>query len=232
MPPVALLAGGLATRLRPVTMTVPKSMLTVADEPFIAHQMRLLCRERVSDVVVCCGYLGEHIEAFVGDGSQFGCKVRYSYDGDVLKGTGGALRQAIPLLGSEFFVMYGDSYLRTCFRSVYEAYVESRMSGLMTVFRNDNRWDKSNVEFRDGIIARYDKRTPTPQMHHIDYGLGLIRAEAFDAWRNEEVFDLSSVYQRLVEQGRLAGYEVSERFYEIGTREGLSETDALLRTTG
>jgi NDP-sugar pyrophosphorylase family protein len=230
MPPVALLAGGLATRLRPITMTIPKSMLTVADEPFIAHQLRLLSREKVNDVVICCGYLGEQIEEFVGNGSRFGCNVRYSYDGDVLKGTGGALRQATALLGKEFFVMYGDSYLPTRFRSVYDAYVKSGMLGLMTVFRNENRWDKSNVEFRDGIIVRYDKRTSTPDMHHIDYGLGLIREEGFETWRNVDVFDLASVYMRLVEQGSLAGYEMSERFYEIGSREGIEETDALLRT--
>ena len=230
MPPVALLAGGLATRLRPITMTIPKSMLTVADEPFIAHQLRLLSREKVNDVVICCGYLGEQIEEFVGDGARFGCNVRYSYDGDVLKGTGGALRQATPLLGKEFFVMYGDSYLPTRFGSVYDAYVKSGMLGLMTVFRNENRWDKSNVEFRDGIIVRYDKRTSTPDMHHIDYGLGLIREEAFEPWRNVDVFDLASVYMRLVEQRRLAGYEMSERFYEIGSREGIDETDALLRS--
>jgi NDP-sugar pyrophosphorylase family protein len=229
MPPVALLAGGLATRLRPITITIPKAMLMVADEPFITHQLRLLRREMITDVVICCGYLGEQIEAFVGDGSRFGCNVRYSYDGDVLKGTGGALRQAMPLLGREFFVMYGDSYLPTSFVSVYDAYAKSGMLGLMTVFHNENRWDKSNVEFRDGIIARYDKRTITPDMHYIDYGLGLIREEAFDTWRDVEVFDLASVYQRLVEQGRLAGHEISERFYEIGSREGLEETDALLR---
>jgi MurNAc alpha-1-phosphate uridylyltransferase len=133
MPPLALLAGGLATRLRPVTETIPKSMVQVAGEPFICHQLRVLAREGVSDLVICTGYLGGQIESFVGDGSRFACHVRYSADGDKPLGTGGALRRALPLLGEHFLVMYGDSYLVTPIRPVYEAFRRSRMPALMTV---------------------------------------------------------------------------------------------------
>src|SRR5580698_9728890 len=111
LPSLALLAGGLAKRMRPLTESVPKSLLEVDGEPFLAHQLRLLAEQGVKDIVVCCGHLGEQIESFAGDGSRFGCRVRYSYDGDALLGTGGALRRALPLLGESFFVMYGDSYL-------------------------------------------------------------------------------------------------------------------------
>jgi len=228
MPAVAILAGGLATRLRPITTSLPKSMLPVADKPFVAHQLRLLARQGVTEVVLCCGYLGEQIEAFVGDGSAFGCHVRYSFDGDKLKGTGGALKQGLPLLGDHFMVMYGDSYLPTDYRAIYQAFLESGKQGLMVLYRNKNLWDKSNVIFRDGRIVHYDKLRQNPEMHYIDYGLGVIRAEVLTDWNNGDVFDLSSVYVDLVERGELAGYEVSERFYEIGSHAGLNETGELL----
>jgi len=227
MPRVAILAGGLATRLGPITATVPKSMLPVADEPFVAHQLRLLARQGVIEVVLCCGYLGDQIEAFVGDGSAFGCHVRYSFDGDKLKGTGGALKRGLPLLGDHFMVMYGDSYLPTNYRAVYRSFLESGRQGLMTLYRNEDLWDKSNVIFRDGRIVRYDKQSQTPEMHYIDYGLGVMWSQALADRTGDEVFDLSSVYEGLVERGELAGYEVTERFYEIGSHAGLHETGAL-----
>jgi NDP-sugar pyrophosphorylase family protein len=230
LPPLALLAGGLATRMRPITANVPKSMIEVAGRPFIAHQLELLAGNGVRDVVICCGFLGEQIEAFVGDGAAFGCSVRYSYDGSPLKGTGGALRRALPLLGDTFFVMYGDSYLPVEFEPVYDALMASGRTGLMTVFRNDDQWDRSNVEFAEGRILRYDKQNTTPNMHYIDYGLGMLKGRAFASWSEEDVFDLATVYQNLLEEDELAGYEVSHRFYEIGTPAGLLETDAFLRS--
>lgn len=228
MPKLALLAGGLATRMRPLTEKVPKSMLSVAGEPFVAHQLRLLARQGVRDIVVCLGYLGEQLQEYVGDGSAFGCHVEYVFDGDKLKGTGGAIKGALPLLGEHFFIMYGDSYLPTSFARVHDFYKSSGMAGLMTVFHNDNKWDVSNVEFREGRIVNYDKRAPNPSMKYIDYGLGILRAETFSAWGGDEVFDLARVYESLVAEGQLAGIEIDERFFEIGSREGLGETDGLL----
>jgi NDP-sugar pyrophosphorylase family protein len=229
MPPLALLAGGLATRLRPITEKIPKSMVQVAGEPFIAHQLRLLVREGVSDVVVCTGYLGEQIEAYVGDGSRFACHVRYSADGDRPLGTGGALRRALPLLGERFLVMYGDSYLNTHFRSVCEAFSSAGLPALMTVFRNEGRWDTSNVEFADGIVRRYDKLNRTPAMHYIDYGLGVLEAGVVREYPEGSAFDLAELYGGLAVRGMLAGYEIRERFYEIGSPAGLAETDAFIR---
>jgi MurNAc alpha-1-phosphate uridylyltransferase len=229
MPPLALLAGGLATRLRAVTTTLPKSMVPVAGEPFIAHQLRLLHRNGVDDVVICIGHLGEQIRSFVGDGAQFGCRARYAVDGARPLGTGGALRQAVPLLGSRFFVMYGDSYLDIPFRPVYEAFRGAGRPALMTVYRNDGRWDASNVEFVDGVIRRYDKLNRTADMHHIDYGLGLVSAELLAARPADMAFDLADLYRELVDRRDLAGFEVAQRFYEIGSPAGLAETDAHLR---
>jgi NDP-sugar pyrophosphorylase family protein len=229
LPSLALLAGGLATRLLPLTETIPKSMILVAGEPFIAHQLRLLAREGVTDVVICSGYLGEQIEAFVSDGGKFGCRVRFSPDGDKPLGTGGALRRALPMLGECFMVMYGDSYLDTRFRLAYKAFRRSALPALMTVFRNEHRWDTSNVEFVDGRILRYDKLCQSPAMLHIDYGLGILSADVVRARPLETAFDLADLYHELVKRRLLAGYEVRERFYEIGSRAGLAETELMLR---
>ncbi|MGH6824158.1 nucleotidyltransferase family protein [Methyloceanibacter sp.] len=229
MPPLALLAGGLATRLRPLTQQMPKAMIEVAGEPFIAHQLRLLQRERVSRVVLCVGYLWEQIAEFVGDGGRFGVNVSYQVDGPELLGTGGALRAALPELGSEFLVMYGDSWLDTAYAPIVDAFRASGKPALMTVFRNDGKWDTSNVWFDEGRIRCYDKAERLPQMRHIDWGLGILRSEVPSARSPGVSFDLASVYAELAQSGNLAGYEVKTRFYEIGSPDGLRKTDALLR---
>ena len=193
MPPLALLAGGLATRLRPLTEQVPKAMIKVAGEPFIAHQLRLARREGISRVVLCVGYLWEQIRDFVADGRRFGVEVEYAVDGPKLLGTGGALRKALDKLGPEFMVMYGDSWLDTAFAPIVEAFRASRKPALMTVFRNDGRWDRSNVWFEDGEIKRYDKREIVPQMHHIDWGLSVITADVLLKQPADTLFDLATV---------------------------------------
>lgn len=229
MPPVALLAGGLALRLRPQTLKVPKAMIEVAGEPFIAHQMRLMRREGVPRVVLCVGYLGEEIEAFIKDGSRFGVEATYCYDGPNLLGTGGALRKALPQLGPEFLVMYGDSWLDTAFAPIVATFRTSGKPALMTVFRNEGRWDVSNVWYEDGVIRRYDKVERLPQMRHIDWGLSLVKADVLAQQPADSAFDLACVYSNLARGGELAGHEITTRFYEIGSMEGLRETDELLR---
>jgi NDP-sugar pyrophosphorylase family protein len=229
--PVAILAGGLATRMRPVTERIPKALIEVADRPFVEHQLMLLQREGVRKVVLCVGYLGEMIEAVVGDGSRFGLEVAYSFDGERLLGTGGALRRALPLLGPHFFVLYGDSYLDIAYAPVQTAYRDSALPALMTVFRNEGQWDTSNVLFDGKRVVRYDKRHPTPDMAFIDYGLGVLSRDLFEM-PQDEVFDLSDLYTTLSGQGRLAGFEEKQRFYEIGTPSGLAEADGHLRGKG
>lgn len=231
LPPLALLAGGLATRLLPVTAAIPKSMVEVAGEPFIAHQLRLLSNAGVSNVVICNGHLGEQIEAFVGNGRRFGCQVRYSRDAENPLGTGGAVKQAIALLGRQFMVMYGDSYLNAPFRAIHQRFCSSGLPALITIYRNDNRWDKSNTEAADGAIRRYSKVHRTSSMLHIDYGLAIFDARVFEAWPSE-VFDLADLYSYLADAHSLAAYEVHERFYEIGSPEGLAETNAMLTRAG
>jgi N-acetyl-alpha-D-muramate 1-phosphate uridylyltransferase len=232
MIPVAILAGGVATRLRPVSERLPKSLVAVAGEPFIAHQLRLLRREGLEHVVLCVGHLGEMIREFVDDGARFGLKVEYSFDGDRLLGTGGALRRALPLLPDTFFVLYGDSYLDIAFAPVLAAFRRSEASALMTVFRNEGRWDTSNVLFDGKRVVRHDKRAPTPDMQYIDYGLGIFTRDALADQTSTVPLDLADINAALAAGGRLAGYEVKQRFYEIGTPEGLAQTEAYLSKGG
>ncbi len=227
--PVAVLAGGLATRLQSLTAQIPKILLEVAGRPFAEHQIELLERNGVSTVVFCLGHLGEQVVAALGDGRRWQMTFRYVSDGAKLAGTGGALRRALPLLGQAFFVMYGDSYLDCDFGAIEACFRASGKLGLMTAYRNDDRWDRSNVEYEDGHIVRYDKINRDASMRYIDYGLGILTAEAFAPWAGDDApFDLAAVYQRLIASGGLAGYEVPHRFYEIGSLEGLDETRELL----
>jgi NDP-sugar pyrophosphorylase family protein len=228
--PIAILAGGLATRLRPVTEKLPKALIRVAGQPFLAHQLRLLSRAGLRSVVLCAGYRGEMIEKEFGDGSNFGVEMSYSYDGPELLGTAGALKKALPLLGQHFLVLYGDSYLPIDYAEPVRAFVASSKLGLMTVFQNEGRWDTSNVLFDEGLIQSYAKSDPTPKMRHIDYGLEVFSALALSSWPSGRPFDLAEVYQELIARGELAGYEVNQRFYEIGSPSGLAELDAFLRT--
>jgi NDP-sugar pyrophosphorylase family protein len=207
-------------------------MVEVAGRPFLFHQLDWLREEGVKQVVLCVGYLGEQIRAAVGDGAAYGLAVEYSFDGPHFLGTGGALRRAIPMLGDAFFVLYGDSYLRCPFSDVERAFRSAGKPALMTVLENDGQWDKSNVLFSRGRLVRYDKRNPSPEMRHIDYGLSVLRADVFTARGEDEVFDLADVLGVLSERGELAGFEVRDRFYEIGSPAGLKETAEFLSRKG
>ncbi|MBV9004066.1 MAG: NTP transferase domain-containing protein [Solirubrobacterales bacterium] len=224
-----ILAGGLATRLRPVTERLPKALVPVLGEPFVGHQLRLLKGHGLERIVLCVGYLGEQIEAYVGDGSRFGLRVTYVYDGPTLLGTGGALRQALPWLDRRFFVLYGDSYLPCAYAAVQAAFAETGKAGLMTVHRNEGCWDTSNVEFVDGLITGYDKRSPRPTMRYIDYGLGVLSRDALAGVPAAGRYDLADLYRALLDAGELAGFEIQERFYEVGSRSGIEALSAYLR---
>ena len=230
--PVAILAGGLAARLRPVTDKVAKALLPIAGRPFIHWQLGLLAQQGVTEIVLCAGHLGEQIQASVGDGSGFGVTIRYSFDGASPLGTGGALKRALPELGAAFFVLYGDSYLRCSFAAAQAAYEASAAPGLMTVLCNEDRWEKSNVLFRDGRVVEYDKRSPRPGMRHIDYGLSILSVQALQRSPDSAAFDLADLYHELALRGELAALTVSERFYEIGSVGGIEATERYLMSGG
>jgi NDP-sugar pyrophosphorylase family protein len=230
MLPMAILAGGLATRLRPITETIPKALVEVAGRPFAEHQVEWLRAQGIERIVFLVGYRGEMVSAALGDGARWGLPIEYVFDGPTLLGSGGALRHARDVLGDAFFVMYGDSYLDCDLRAIEKAFRASGQPALMTVIGNANRWDGSNVLFENGRIVRYDKRHRTPDMQHIDYGLGIVSAMALEPYPPGEPFDLATVYQEIANQGRLAAYEVTSRFYEIGSPDGLEETREYLHS--
>jgi NDP-sugar pyrophosphorylase family protein len=226
MLPVAILAGGMGTRLYPLTEHIPKALVEINGEPFLAHQLRLLRAAGISRVVICIGRHGERIREFAGDGARFGVQIEYSADGPVLLGTAGAVRQALPLLGDAFFVLYGDSYLPCSYRDVEQAFHSAGRQALMTVYRNEGRWDSSNVEVCEGRILAYDKKNRTTGMQHIDYGLGIFSRAAFEGAPHA---DLAEIYGDLLRRGQLAACEVRERFYEIGSTQGIRELSDYLR---
>jgi NDP-sugar pyrophosphorylase family protein len=227
VPPVCILAGGLGTRLKERVRATPKPLLAVAGKPFLDHQLRLLSAHGVRRVVLCVGYLGELIERQIGQ-ALHGIEIDYSYDGPGLDGTLGAIRRASPLLGERFLVLYGDTYLRIDYRAVGQAWLKSGKLAVMSVLRNEDRWEPSNAVLRNGMVVKYDKRDHSTQMRWIDYGLGGLSEQAV-ALAPESESDLSGLYSLLAARGELLGFEAEQRFYEIGSPAALAETDAFLR---
>jgi NDP-sugar pyrophosphorylase family protein len=227
LPPVCILAGGLGTRLGEQARDTPKPLIEVAGQPFLMHQLRLLARHGAGLVVLCVGHLGERIEERIG-AERFDISIRYSHDAPGLDGTLGAIRRARELLGERFLVLYGDTYLRIDYADVTRAWEASGLPAVMTVLRNEGRWGTSNAIYADRRVIAYNKTSPAPDMHWIDYGLGGLTAAALDAVPSEEK-NLSALYRELALAGRLGGYEASERFFEIGTPDALAEADAFLR---
>jgi len=229
-----ILAGGLATRLGALAASVPKTLLPVAGRPFADHQLAWLADRGATDVVYCIGHLGEQIRDHVGDGGRWGLRVTYVDEGARLRGTAGALRLAYEqgALAEDFAVLYGDSYLRVELRAAFASYRERQLDVLMTVFRNEGRFDRSNAALGDDGLVRYDKAVADPEaegMHHIDYGLSVIRRDAvMPLIPTGAVLDLAEVYARLSREGRVAGLEVADRFFEIGSRSGIAELEARL----
>jgi NDP-sugar pyrophosphorylase family protein len=234
--PVAILAGGLAMRIRPLTEKTPKSLLDIAGRPFIDHQLSLLRKNGMQKIVLCLGFLGEQVEAFVGNGTRWELEVTYSYDGPSLAGTGGAIKKALPLLGKDFFVMYGDSYLPIDYKAVERAYREASMPALMTVYKNEGRWDSSNVVFIPsdkanccGTVKFYSKEECVPGMDYIDYGLSCFSADIFSSEKKSS-FDIADLYSKLINDCKLAAFEVKERFYEVGSFEGIKDLTSLFES--
>lgn len=228
--PIAILAGGLATRLRPLTEKIPKALVNINGKPFIEHQLRLLRHQGIRQVVICVGFLGEMIQDYVKDGAAFGLDVQYSFDGNTLLGTAGALKKAIPLLGQDFLVIHGDSYLTCDFQSAQNAYQKIHKPALMTVFRNNDQWDKSNIQFENGEIISYDKINRTSEMHYIDYGLGVFNQAAFEIVPDNQPYDLAVLFQTLLKKKQLSCFEVKHRFYEIGSLTGIEDLNKFLMT--
>ena len=229
MLPIAILAGGFATRLGGLTLNYPKCLLAVNGRPFIDWQLDILSEAGYLDFVLCVSFKSELVKDYLGDGKNRGVQIHYSYDGEIQQGTGGAIRKALPLLGDEFGVIYGDSYLTLDYAEAEKSFLDSKLSAMMTVYANENNFDLSNVEFSDGIIHEYNKFTPSKNMHHIDYGLTYFRKETFLGSKLDEPFDLSITCQQLATERKLGGFEVFNRFYEIGSLQGINQFSDFLR---
>lgn len=225
---VAILAGGLGTRLGALAAQTPKALVRVNGQPFLAHVLDLLREHGLTRILVCVGHHADKLEQTFGDGSAAGVQLSWHRDGPQLLGTGGALRGALPCLDEEFLVLYGDTYLDIDYAAVVRAFRNSGKPALMTLFRNSGRFDASNAVFRDGKLLRYSKRDRTEEMDYIDYGLSALRREVVEELPAGPS-DLADLYSRLVEQGRMEGFEVHQRFYEIGTPAGLAESEEYLR---
>jgi NDP-sugar pyrophosphorylase family protein len=229
MLPLAVLAGGYATRLGSLTGDVPKCLIEVNGRPFVDWQLELLMMNGYSEFIFCISYKSDAVQSYLGDGRDRGVSIQYSLDGPTQLGTGGAVQNALPKLGEFFGVIYGDSYLPTNYIAVEQNFLSSKSQALMTVYENQNQFDSSNVEFVDGKLVNYKKGTKNKDMCHIDYGITFFRESAFSKWRDQSSFDLSDVCHQLAKDNQLDGYEVFERFYEIGSIQGIEEFSQYLR---
>jgi NDP-sugar pyrophosphorylase family protein len=226
--PVAILCGGLGTRIQCAAHGLPKALIPVAGRPFIDHQLDLLARNGARRVVLCVGYQGEQIEAHVGSGHRYGLDVWYSFDGAVPLGTGGALRRALPHLGATFLLLYGDVYLDVRYADLLEAIGRDEKLAMVAVYRNRNCHEPSNVSFTDGFGVRYDKRWPELGMHYLDAGATFYRASVVEEIPTDVPSDLSDLMHVLSVRGLLSGYEVVQPPYEIGSPAGLCKTEQIL----
>lgn len=231
---MVILAGGRGTRVKAIAGDKPKALLAVAGRPFIDRQLELLARNGFGEALLCLGYGAGQIETFVGDGARWGLRVEYvREDPDRLLGTGGAMVNALPRLAPAFAVMYGDSYLTADFRAVARAFDARGSKAMMTVFRNEGRWDRSNARVEAERVVFYSKTASPGEVDCIDYGLLLFRRAVIERYAGRKPpLDMSVIIQECVAAAEMDAYVVPERFYEIGKPEGLAELDALLRKTG
>lgn len=228
---VAILGGGFATRLYPLTHTRPKSLIEVAGKPFLGWQLELLRNHGVNRVVLCLGHHSELIKDYIAT-RDFDLEVIISEDGVNPLGTGGAILKAIPVLGEQFMVLNGDSFLEIDYSKVCSTFTESKKKGLMTLYKNQNELEKSNVEYLDGKVVKYIKGGDLDTLEYIDFGLSVFSASVFSHFKRDIAFDLSSVYENLISIGELASYVTTKRFFEIGSHEGLRDTTAYIERLG
>lgn len=229
---VAILAGGLGTRLGALTERRPKSMVPVHGRPFLEHQIARLREHGVTDIVVCVGHLAESIRAYFGDGTRVGVRMRYSDEGDRRLGTAGALKWAEPTLADRFLVLFGDSYLTLDSRAVMDAFEQSGRLALMTVWRNDG-YERSDVALDGDRVAAYGASSDagaageSVRLTHINYGLSAVRRTSLASLTHGRPSSLQEFYAPMIRRGELGAFEVRHRYYEIGSPRGLEEFERL-----
>jgi len=220
---IAILLGGLGSRVASISKKKPKALLDINGKPFIDWQLNYLKKQGFKNIIMCVGHMSQQIIDFVGNGERYNLKIEYSDDGEKLLGTGGSIKKALPLLNQSFFILYGDSFLPINYIDVENVFLKRQNISLMTIIKNSNKWDKSNVHL-DGSKVNYNKKYPNIHMKHIDYGLSVVNASVFDSYKEIDKFDLSDVFYTLSKDNLLRVYEIKKRFYEIGSAKGLEDT--------
>lgn len=229
---VVILTGGLATRLGTLADIVPKSMILVKKKPFLQYQIELLKKNNLTEILLCIGYLGSQIKDYFGDGRSWGVRLNYSEEKERLLGTGGALKKAESLLEDEFFVMYGDSYLLLDYQEIVRYFHNFNNRGLMVVYKNHNKFDKSNLIVKNGLVKLYDKKGVNPEMVYIDEGISILRKEVLRGFPSSKPFALDEIFQRLIQEKELLAFQTNQRFYEIGSPQGLDDFKKLILKKG
>lgn len=224
-----ILAGGLGTRLGALAKNQPKSLIRIRDKPFLQYQIEFLRDGGVKEIVLCTGHLGEQIESYFGDGREFGVSITYSRE-EMPLGTAGAIKKAEGSLKEVFFVIYGDSYLFLDFRAILYFFGMHDKLALMTVFRNHNQYDSSNTSVAGNLVKKYSKTDKSSHMIFIDYGASVFRKKALRAVPENQYYSLASVFSEFAEKEELLAYEVSKRFYEIGSVSGLRAFEVYMET--
>jgi len=225
---VAILTGGLAMRLGDLTRNRPKSMVKVQGKPFLEYQLELLKRGGITNIVLCIGHMGEQIKSQFGDGEEWGINIKYSSEDKPL-GTAGALKKAEALLNDTFFTMYGDSYLFLDFSHIMSYFESQNKLALMTVYKNYDQYDRSNTVVEGNLVRKYSKKEKTEDMVYIDYGTNIFRKEVLKMIPENQFYSLDNLFPSLIEMDELLAFEVRERFYEIGSPQGLKEFEEYMR---
>jgi NDP-sugar pyrophosphorylase family protein len=227
---MVILCGGLATRLGSLTITVPKSMIKIYDKPFLEYQIEILKKRSLKNIVLCVGHLSEQIEKYFGNGEKFGVNIKYSYDGDKQLGPIGALKNAEELLEEIFFIMYGDSYLDIDFQKMSSYFKDNKKLGLMAVYKNFDKYDKSNLIIKNNIIIGYGEKERTKDMVYIDYGTSILRKKSLNEIPKYTFISTGQFFSKLISKHELLAFEIKKRFYHIGNPDALEEFGNFIKT--
>ena len=219
---IAILTGGLGTRLNKLTTKTPKSLILIDNKPFLEYQIDFLKEGGIKDIVLCTGHLGEQIHRHFGSGKKYALNIKYSHEDKPL-GTAGALKKSQDLLNDTFFTMYGDSYVFVNFGEIMSYFKSQDKLALMTVYHNSDRYDRSNTSIQGNLVKKYSKKDRSKDTEYIDYGVNIFRKSVLDLIPQNQFYSLEDLLPNLIKQEQLLAYEVYDRFYEIGSPEGLED---------
>jgi len=226
---IVILCGGLATRLGNLAKNTPKSMMEINSKPFLEHQIEKLKKQGLKDIVLCVGHLSRQIEEYFGNGKKFGVKIKYSYDGEKQLGPIGAVKNAESLLDDDFFIMYGDSYLSVDFQKAYSDFKKTNKSALMVVYKNQDKYDKSNLIVDNNMVIGYGAEDKTKEMIFIDYGTSVLSKKTLESVPENTMYSTGEFFSELIKKNQLCAYEAKKRFYHIGNLEALEELEKYIK---